>query len=440
MDVIILAIMALLGLYMAWNIGANDVANSMADAVGSRALSIRQAVIAAGICEFAGAVLVGSHVTETIRKGIVEPSALLAMPGLMEGEAAALMVIGMAAALLAAAVWLNMATLFGMPVSTTHSIVGAVAGFGVVAAGIGSVNWGKMSQFVASWFISPFAGGLVAFIIFKAITRFILGHDSPARAAIRFTPLVVFFLAMVVSLATVYKGLKHVIKGVPWLTDTNTLILAFVISFVSMLVSKVYVTRRLADKFDHSLEEQLEDVERVYVPLVIISSCAVAFAHGANDVANSIGPLAAIAHILKTGSVEMKVAVPFWVLVLGGGGIVLGLATFGYKVMSTVGTKITEITPTRGVAADIAATATVLVCTRLKLPISTTHTLVGAIMGIGLARGLAGIDKRVVKSIFNSWIVTVPIAAAIAIVFFIAGRYFFLETIRTLVLAARVVQ
>jgi len=437
MDIIILAVIALLGLYMAWNIGANDVANSMADAVGSGALSVKQAVIAAGICEFAGAVLVGSHVTDTIRKGIVDPSALSSMSGMLEGEAAALLVIGMAAALLSAAIWLHLATWTGMPVSTTHSIVGAVAGFGIVAAGIGSVNWGKMGQIVASWFISPVAGGLMAFIIFKIISRLILGHHKPARAAIKITPFIVFFLAMVVTLATIYKGLKHVLKGIDWLTDTHTLLFAFVISVISTVISRLHVVKKLAGKETLPLAQQLELVEQVYVPLVIISSCAVAFAHGANDVANSVGPLAAVANILKTGTVEMKVPVPLWILVLGGAGIVLGLGTYGYRVMATVGTKITEITPTRGVAADIAATATVLVCTRMKLPVSTTHTLVGAIMGIGLARGLAGIDSRIAKKIFKSWLITVPAAAIVCIILFLLGRTFMLDFVRELVLAAR---
>ena len=437
MDIIILAVIALLGLYMAWNIGANDVANSMADAVGSGALSVKQAVIAAGICEFAGAVLVGSHVTDTIRKGIVDPSALSSMSGMLEGEAAALLVIGMAAALLSAAIWLHLATWTGMPVSTTHSIVGAVAGFGIVAAGIGSVNWSKMGQIVASWFISPVAGGLMAFIIFKIISRLILGNEKPARAAIKITPYIVFFLAMVVTLATIYKGLKHVLKGIDWLTDTHTLLFAFVISVISTIISRLHVVKKLAGKETLPLAQQLELVEKVYVPLVIISSCAVAFAHGANDVANSVGPLAAVANILKTGTVEMKVPVPLWILVLGGAGIVLGLGTYGYRVMATVGTKITEITPPRGVAADIAATATVLVCTRMKLPVSTTHTLVGAIMGIGLARGLAGIDSRIAKKIFKSWLITVPAAAIVCIILFLLGRTFMLDFVRELVLAAR---
>lgn len=434
MDILILAVTALVGLYMAWNIGANDVANSMADAVGSRAITVKQAVILAGICEFAGAVLVGSHVTDTVRKGIVDPHTLTLLPAMLPGEAAALVVIGMSAALLSAAFWLHFSSRTGMPVSTTHSIVGAITGFGIAAAGFSAIKWGKMGQIVASWFISPVAGGFLAYLFFKIITTTILGREKPARAAITWSPFIVFFLTVTVMLATIYKGLKHVIKGVDWLTDERALVLSLVTAVGAAVLSRFWIRGQLAGKDRLPMEEQLDLVEKVYVPLVVISSCSVAFAHGANDVANSVGPLAAVVHVLKTGSVEMKVPVPFWVLALGGIGIVIGLATYGYRVMHTVGSKITEITPTRGVAADIAATATVLLCTRMKLPISTTHTLVGAIMGIGLARGLAGINTRVVRKIFTSWILTVPAAAVVAILLFLLGKAFFLEQVRQIIL------
>jgi inorganic phosphate transporter, PiT family len=437
MDIVILGAVAIVGLYMAWTIGANDVANSMASAVGSKSLSIRHAVILAGICEFAGAVLVGGHVTDTVRQGIVDPNALAMLPGLREGEAAALMVIGMGGALLATAIWLHFATWTGMPVSTTHSIVGAIAGFGILAAGWGSVQWGKMGMIVMSWFISPVAGGVLAFFFFKYISRVILGQEKPAEAALRHTPVIVFFLVMVVTLATMYKGLTHVIKGVDWLTDLHSFLLAVLLSLIVTVAFRQFLLHRLRGRIDDPLPDQLAAVESVYIPLVILSSSTVAFAHGANDVANAVGPLAAVAQIMKTGLVEMKVPVPFWVLFLGGIGIVLGLITYGYRVMATVGTKITEITPTRGVAASIAATFTVLVCTRLKLPVSTTHTLVGAVIGIGLARGLAGIDKSIAKRIFKSWVITVPAAAVISIIFFLLGRYFLLDIVHEIVLASR---
>lgn len=436
MELLIIGLAALIGLYMAWNIGANDVANSMADAVGSGALSVRNAVIAAGICEFAGAVLVGASVTETVRKGIVDPAMLASLPGFDRGgDVAALFVIGMGAALLSAACWLHFSTWYGMPVSTTHSIVGAVAGFGIVAAGWAAVNWGKMGQIVLSWFISPVAGGLAAFLIFKFISRYILGQEKPVRAARLLIPLIVFVLTLVVMLATIYKGLTHVIGNLIWLTDSRAFWLSIAISVIAAVGYQVITARRLKGKENLSIGKQLEEVEEIFVPLVIFSSCSVAFAHGANDVANSVGPLAAIVHILHTGTLEMKVAVPLWILALGGGGIVFGLSTYGYRVMHTVGTKITEITPSRGVAADIAATATVLVCTRLSLPISTTHTLVGAILGIGLARGLGGVNQRVVGSIFGSWLCTVPAAAILSMCFFAIGKFFFFDFLRQLIMS-----
>jgi PiT family inorganic phosphate transporter len=428
--VIIVGLAGILGLYMAWNIGANDVANSMADAVGSRALSIKQAVILAGICEFAGAVLVGAHVTDTVRKGIVDPSVISALPGMAPVDAAAMLIIGMTVSLLSAALWLNYSSWAGMPVSTTHSIVGAVAGFGIVAAGYDAVNWGKMGQIVASWFISPVAGGAMAFLLFKFISRAILGQHRPVRAARKYVPYIVFLVFFVVTLATIYKGLKHVIGGLEWMSGWMSFLIAFAISVGAGMLSRRFINHYLEGKEDLRISQQLDEVERVFTPLVIISSCSVAFAHGANDVANAVGPLAAIVNIAQTGSVAMKVGVPFWVLALGGTGIVIGLATYGYRVMATVGTKITEITPSRGVAADIAATTVVLICTRMKLPISTTHTLVGAILGIGLARGLGGIDSTITKKIFGSWFITVPAAAILSMVLFFLARVYMFDIVR----------
>jgi len=428
---IIVALTGLLGLYMAWNIGANDVANSMGCAVGSRSISIKWAVIAAGVCEFAGAVLVGSHVTDTVRKGIVDPQAVAALPGLPEGGAPALLLLGMAAALLAAAVWLNLATWMGMPVSTTHSIVGAVAGFGIVAAGWSAVHWGKMGQIVASWFLSPIAGGILGFVIFRIISRLILGREKPVRAAIRVTPYIICSMTVVVTLAIVYKGLKHIVaERAEWLTGNNAFLLAGAVGLLAGLVSRILIRRALRHKSGLPLGEQLDLVERIFAPLVVVSSCAVAFSHGANDVANAIGPLAAILDICSTCTIKMQVYVPPWVLALGGCGIVVGLATYGYRVMETVGQKITQITPSRGVAACIAATTTVLVCTRMKLPVSTTHTLVGAILGIGLARGLAAVNRRVTRNIFGSWLITVPAAGVLAVVFFLVGKIFLFDIVR----------
>jgi len=433
---VFLLITAGFGLYMAWTIGANDVANSMADAVGSKACTIKQAVIAAGICEFAGAVLVGSHVTDTVRKGIVKPEILLSMQDVSPEQAAALIVLIMMSALLAAALWLHLATFFGVPVSTTHSIVGAIAGCGIVAAGLSVVNWPKMGQIVASWFISPVAGGIIGFLIFILISKMILQHYRPARVAIKYAPFLIFFTFFIVATAIVFKGLKHIVaeENIAWLTGNAALAISALIGIIAALFSRWYLGRKLESYFREDLIVQLERVERVFAPLVFITSCTVAFAHGANDVANSVGPLAAVVEIFRSGTVSMKVPVPVWVLMLGGGGIVVGLAMYGYRVMRTVGEKITKITPSRGLAADIAAMTTVLACSRLKLPVSTTHTLVGSIMGVALARGIGAVDKDVAKRIFKSWLITVPAAAVFGITIFLLGRWFLFDSLTRLIM------
>lgn len=422
---IIVAIAAALGLYMAWNIGANDVANSMADAVGSGAISIKRAIIAAGVCEFAGAVLVGTHVTDTVRKGIITPQALEGAP--------AVMALGMACALLAAALCLHLASWWSMPVSTTHAIVGAVTGFGIVAAGWGAVEWGTMGEIVASWFISPVLGGILAFAFFKLIAWGVLGRRRPVSAARTIMPFIAFFVTVVISLATVYKGLKHIVGETPWLAGQTPIYLSVGAGLLAAAVTWVLVRHYLAENGTKKLEKQLERVERVFGPFVIITSCAVAFAHGSNDVANAVGPLAAVAQIVRSGEVQTAVPVPFWILALGGGGITLGLAMYGYRVMITVGEKITQITPSRGVAADVAATITVLVCSRMGIPVSTTHTLVGAILGVGFARGLGAINRDVTRNIFGSWLLTVPAAAILSMILFIVSRVFLLEAVEKLI-------
>lgn len=405
---IILSIAVLLGLYMAWNIGANDVANSMADAVGSGALSVRRAILAAAICEFAGAVLVGAHVTDTVRKGIVNPAMFVTEPRLF--------VLGMACSLLAASVWLHLASWWGMPVSTTHSIVGAVAGFGLTVAGLPAVNWHKMAQIIASWVVSPLAGGIMAYLTFRLIVWLILGREHPAGAAVRFAPYVVFYTVFLMSLATIFKGLGHLVreKNLTFLAGGNSLLISAFLAVAATILSRYWLKRILWSHRRRPYSEQLERVEKALAPLVVFTSCCVAFAHGSNDVANAIGPLAAVADVVRTGTVKMKVAVPLWVLVLGGAGIALGLATYGYRVMATVGMRITQLTPTRGIAADVSAATVVLVCSRLKLPISTTHTIVGAIFGVGVARGLAAVDSKVVREIALSWLLTVPVAALLS--------------------------
>lgn len=411
----ILVFSVIAGLYMAWNIGANDVANSMADAVGSNAVSVFWAVILAGIFEFCGAVLVGSHVTDTIRKGIIDSQVFAPNPRLLA--------YGMLCALLAAAMWLHIASFIGMPVSTTHSIVGAVTGIGIFVAGVHYVNWSKLGQIAASWFISPIAGGLMSFVFFKLILRFILNKDKPIIAAKKGIPVCVFFIFAAVILGTIYKGLKHLHLN---LTGVDAIAISFTGGLLAAIVSAFFMKSIHDTDGESDFAHQVARVEKIFTVLVVITSCSVAFAHGANDVANAIGPLAAVIEIIKTNEIPKQVVVELWILILGGTGIVIGLATFGYKVMRMVGTNITDITPSRGVAADVGATITVLTCSRLGLPISTTHTVVGAILGVGLARGIPAINIKVVKSIFGSWIATIPFTAGLAVLFYVLAQWLFI--------------
>jgi len=399
---------------MAWNIGANDVANSMADAVGSKALTIFWAVILAGICNFCGAVLVGGHVTDTVRKGIIDTQAFAHDPRMLAH--------GMVCAMLAAALWLNIASYFGMPVSTTHSIVGAIVGFGILKAGFGHIHWAMLGRIVASWFISPLAGGIMAFIIFKLISRHILSVEKPALAAYKGVPVCVFFTFTILILAIIYKGLKNIHMN---LEGPDAVVLSVAGGLIAAGISALLMRKNCGSNGELPYERQLSQVERIFAVLVIITSCTVAFAQGANDVANAIGPLAAVTEIVRNNCIPGKVPVSIWLLVLGGLGIAIGLAMFGYRVMRLVGTKVTEITPSRGVAADLSCMATVLACSKMGLPISTTHTLVGAIIGVGLARGITAVDRKVVGSIFVSWLATVPIAAVLTILLYLIGRLLF---------------
>ena len=403
---IYLILAGVFGLFMAWGIGANDVANAMATSVGSGALRIKQAVILAAIFEFAGAYLAGGEVTKTIRKGIVEPDAFTADPNLL--------IWGMLAALLAAGTWLLIASRKGWPVSTTHSIVGAVVGFAAVGIGMEAVNWGKVGTIVMSWVVSPLLAGTLAFIIFRTIQKLILNAENPVHSAIKYGPYYLFLVGFVIALVTIKKGLKHVGLDID---AEHAFFYASLVGIVvaiagSFLIRKVKINPKADKNFHYA------NVEKIFAVLMIFTASAMAFAHGSNDVANAVGPMAAVISTAQTGMVASKSALPGWVLLVGGIGIVIGLATFGYKVIATVGKKITELTPSRGFAAEIAAAGTVVLASFTGIPISTTHTLVGAILGVGFARGIGAIDMRVVGNIFMSWVVTLPAGGLLAILFF----------------------
>jgi PiT family inorganic phosphate transporter len=375
--------------------------------VGSRAITIKQAVIIAAIFEFAGSYLAGGQVTATIRKGMMDSSMLADSPELL--------VYGMMASLLAAGIWLLLATRAGWPVSTTHSIVGAIIGFAAVGIGMDAVKWGKVGTIAMSWIVSPLVAGTIAFLLFKSVQYLIFNSPDPLRSAKKYVPFYIFLVGFIIALVTMFKGLKHV--GLH-LTAWQSYSIAFILGLLVMIAG-IFMIRRL--KFDPSADRDFHftNVEKVFGILMIVTACAMAFAHGSNDVANAVGPLAAVVSIVNSGGVvTQKSALAPWILVLGGTGIVIGLIMYGHKVIATVGTNITELTPSRGFAATLAASATVVIASGTGLPISTTHTLVGAVLGVGIARGIAALNLNVVRTIFMSWIVTLPAGAILAILFF----------------------
>jgi len=402
---LILAI--IFGVFMTWGIGANDVANALGTSVGSGAITVRTAIIVAAIFEFAGAALAGGNVTKTIRKGIIDPSQIADRPEIL--------VYGMLAALLAAGCWLALASSKGWPVSTTHSIVGAIVGFAVAGIGFEAVNWGKISQIIASWVVSPALGGGIAFVLMVSIQQLIMNSEKPFKAAVRWAPMYIFLVGFVISLVTLFKGLKHLKIE---LGIGESFVIAAIIGVLVAICGKIAVNRV---KFDEEVDKNshIASVERVFAPMIIFTACAMAFAHGSNDVANGVGPLAAVYGLIESGGeVTQKLAMPFWILALGGFGIVLGLATYGYRVMRTIGGKITSLTPTSGFCATVAAAITVVLASRTAMPVSTTHIAVGAVMGVGLARGFAALNIRVIGNIVVSWIVTLPAGGILAALFF----------------------
>lgn len=465
---ILLAI--LFGFYVAWNIGANDVANAVGTSVGSGALTLKQAVLIAAIFEFCGAFFLGSNVSETLEAGIVNPIIFENSPSNY--------VYGMLASLLACGVWLQFASFFGLPVSTTHTIVGAVLGFGLVLGGFQSIFWGAIGSIVASWIISPLLGGGLAYVIFSFIRYKILYNPDPIQATKRLTPYIVFSIFMILSLIILFGGLKNLNLHLRFFEALGISaaigLLAAGISFLLLLrlnndknvptkdhkhQMQVAISLKKAQKhlghveaialgeFHEKVDQLLQEVtaladsieveryepahsdyrkvEKIFIFLQIITACFMAFAHGSNDVANAIGPLSAIFNTLAKKPIAEPGTIPTWLLLIGGLGIVAGLATWGWRVIETVGKKITELTPSRGFAAGFGAATTIVLASKLGLPISTTHVLVGAVLGVGFARGIGAINLDTIRDIIISWVVTVPAGAGLSVLFFYALRAIF---------------
>lgn len=402
---IVLAI--IFGLYMTWGVGANDLANAMGTSVGAGAVSIKQAIGIAIVFEFLGAVLAGGHVTKTIRKGIIDPTNIINNPEIL--------VYGMLAALLAAAFWLMIASAKGWPVSTTHSIIGALIGFAIVGIGPDAVKWNKVMEVIGSWVISPILGGTIAFLLVLSVRALIFNAENPLKNARRYAPFYIFLVGFIISLVTMFKGLKHLDIN---LSGIQSFGVAICFGLLTAFIGWLFI-RRVKEDVEADRDFHFASVEKVFTPMMLFTACSMAFAHGSNDVANGIGPLAAVISIVSSGGeVMQKSEMPTWVLILGGCGIVLGLITLGYRVMLTVGKKITELTPSRGFCAELAAATTVVIASRTGLPVSTTHILVGSVLGVGLARGIGALDLRVILNIIISWLVTLPAGAVLAMLFF----------------------
>jgi len=383
-----------IGFAMAFAIGANDVANSMATAVGAKAITPKQATLISGILEFLGAALFGAQVTKTIAKGIVNLDMITSPHEI---------VIGAMAALIASTVWIIFATIWGMPVSTTHSVVGGMVGFGIAAAGIHAVNWLKMGAIVLTWIVSPLVGGLLAFITFKVISWTILHRSDPVKASRFWAPFLIGIAFFVVGLLLSIKTFKFPIQ--------DSLLIGVLVGVAAFFLTMIYVKRI-------SMDDPYETVERVFRRAQVLTSCYVSFSHGANDVANAVGPVALMYIILKTGQTSGVIEIPKWLLAFGGLGIAFGVGSLGYRVMRTVGEGITELNNTRGFSIDFATATTVFVASFTGMPVSTTHTVVGAVTGVGLARGIEVVNIGILKNIVISWLVTVPFAAGVSALVF----------------------
>ena len=462
----------IVGFYMAWNIGANDVSNAMGTSVGSGALTLRRAVFLAAILEFCGAFFVGANVTETMQRGLIDPSMFLTEPMIL--------ILGMIGALLGTSFWLQAASYFGWPVSTTHAIVGAILGFGLVTGGYEAIQWGEIVSIAISWLISPIFSALISYTIFSILQRKILYAMKPIEATCQLLPFFIFTIFGTFTLSLVFNGLNNLHLS---LSFPQALGVAFAVGLFAAALSYLILKRvspppgykasesphtpqtvisldkaikhlqrvrvASADETHLKITQIIHDVkelsqkireetsfsdrtseysfvEKMFASLQVLSACYVAFAHGANDVSNAIGPLAAVLDVLKNGTISETSVIPPWLLTMGGIGIVIGLATWGWRVIETIGKKITELTPTRGFCAEFGAATTILIASKLGLPISTTHCLVGAVLGIGLARGLSALNLNILREIVLSWIITIPASAAISILCFYTLRAIFL--------------
>lgn len=398
-------ITAIFGFIMAFGIGANDVANAMGTSVGSGVISVKSAIYIALVFEFMGAYLAGGEVAETIKSGIIASEAFAGKPDVL--------ILGMMASLFAAGTWLLVASKMGWPVSTTHSIIGAIVGFACITVGMEAVQWSEFGGIVGSWFITPPIAGFVAYVIFISTQKLIFDTEKPLENARKYAPYYTALTVLIICVVTLDKGLKHVGLN---LSGKETALLGLVVAIISAIICVFYLRSK---SFISRLGDGFDGVEKVFTILMIITACAMAFAHGSNDVANAIGPVAGVVSIVDHGGIiEGKTIMAPWILPMGAIGIAIGLAIMGHKVMGTIGTGITDLTPSRGFAAQFACAITVVLASGTGLPISTTQTLVGAVLGVGFARGIAALNLGVIRNIVASWVITLPAGAILSIVIY----------------------
>lgn len=403
---IFIVVACAVGLWMTWGIGANDLANIMSTAMGSKAITVQQALVIAIIFEIAGALLGGTGVTETIRGGIIDTHALANTPQLL--------VYGMLSVLFAGAVWITLASIMGMPVSITNAIVGGLVGVGAIMLGLHDIHWQTVGYIAISWITSPAIAGVLAFLLFISIKRTILGNENPFRSAKRYVPAYLFLVGIVLSLMTVLKGMDHFHIH----RNIFSSIVIVIVSAFGVVLAGLYAMKRVQLKIKLNRHTQYLYIENMFSVLMAFTACAMVFAHGSNDVAIAVGPVTGVVSLVMEGHAMSDGYVLTIMMLSGCFGVILGLFMYGRKVIATVGSAITTLTPSRAFAATLAAASTVVVSTSTGIPVSATQTLVGAVFGVGLARGIDALNLNVIRNIFLSWIITIPAAAGLATLFF----------------------
>ena len=405
-------IAVLLGLYMTWGIGANDVANAMGTAVGAGGVSVKQTIVIAVVFEFLGAVLAGSHVTNTLQKDIIHVTSVLDKPEVL--------VFGMMSALLASSIWIMIASAFAWPVSITHTVIGAIVGFGLIGVGMDAIQWSMLGQILIAWILSPFFSGILAFFTMGIVNILIMERAHPDKKALRYAPSLVFVLVFSISMVAFFEGVEVLRIS---MSTLETIVISVLVGAAATMLARRWVAALTLEAYEER-ELKRSNVEMIFAPLMPFAAAAIAFSHGANDVANGMGPIALVIGIIQSkGDLSQLIAgdapLPFWILVLGGAGITLGLVTMGVRVMRTIGRKITELTPSRGFCATLASAVTVILATRVGFPVSTTQIAVGAVIGVGMYRSMDSVDFRVVGGIVTTWFVTFPASLILSAMFYL---------------------